>query len=53
MSVKYFVSFKDKKSRGSDVTSGHGKKLNFCLYFYFFPFFLLRDSKIQFRVFLP
>ena len=40
MSVKYFVTFKDKQSRGSDVTSGHGKKLSIFVYiFTFSPFF--------------
>ena len=52
MSVKYFVTFKDKKSRDSDVTSGRGKKPSiFCIFFlflFFFCFFLLCDSKVHF-----
>ena len=42
MSVKYFVTFKDKKSRDSDVTSGRSKKPSiFCIFFLFLFFFLL------------
>ena len=39
MSVKYFVTFKDKKSRDSDVTSGRGKNPPFFVYFPIFVFF--------------
>ena len=40
MSVKYFVTFKDKKSRDSDVTSGRSKKPSiFCIFFLFLFFF--------------
>ena len=38
MSVKYFVTFKDKKSRDSNVTSGRGKKKPHFLYI--FPIFV-------------
>ena len=44
MSVKYFVTFKDKKSRDSDVTSGRGKNPPFFVYFSYFCFFFFASS---------
>ena len=47
MSVKYFVTFKDKKSRDIDVTSGRGKNPPFFVYFSYFFFFASSCYVIQ------